>query len=67
MRGKGLKAVSGEVQRGDQGKIPSLKEQCCSGTAARGGGAATVPEGVPEPWRCGTEGRSQWAWWDGLG
>jgi len=32
-----------------------------------GSGGVTVPGGVPEPWRCGTEGRGQWAWWDGLG
>ena len=35
--------------------------------AARGGGGVTVPGGVPEPWGCGTEGRGQWARWDGLG
>jgi len=27
----------------------------------------TIPGGAPEPWGCGTEGRGQWAWWDGLG
>jgi len=32
-----------------------LEEQCCSGTAAQGGGGVTVPEGVPEPCGCGTE------------
>ena len=37
-----------------------------SGTAAQGGGGVTVPGGVQELWRCGTEGRVQWAWWDGL-
>ena len=26
-----------------------------------------VPGAIPEPWGCGTEGRGQWAWWDGLG
>ena len=31
--------------------------------AAQGGGGVTIPGGVPEPWRCGTEGCSQWAWW----
>ena len=45
------------------GRISSPKEQCCSGTAAQGGGAVTVPGGVPEPCGCGTEGRGQWAWW----
>ena len=30
-------------------------------------GVVTIPGGVPEPWRCGTEGRGQWAWWGGLG
>ena len=23
--------------------------------AVQGGGGVTIPEGVPEPWRCGTE------------
>ena len=36
------------------------------GTAAQGGGV-TVPGGAQELWRCGTEGRGQWAQWDGLG
>ena len=49
------------------GNISSLKEWCCSGTATHGGGGVTVPGGVPDQWRCGTEGRGQWAWWDGLG
>ena len=31
------------------------------------GGGVTIPGGVPGPWRCGTEGRGQRAWWDGLG
>ena len=38
------------------GTISSPKEQCCSGTAAQGGGGVTVPGGVPELWGCGTEG-----------
>ena len=32
-----------------------------------GSGAVTVPGGVPEPWRCGTERCGCWAWWGGLG
>jgi len=32
--------------------------------AAQGGGGVTIPGGVQETWRCGTEGRGQWAWWD---
>jgi len=35
-------------------------------TAAQGGGGVTILGGVPEPWRCGTEGPSQWTWWGGL-
>jgi len=27
----------------------------------------TLPGGVPELWGRGTEGRGQWAWWDGTG
>jgi len=34
--------------------------------AAQGGGGVTVPGGVQEPWRCGTEGHGQWAWLGGL-
>ena len=45
------------------GSISSHKEQWRTGTAAHGGGGVTVPGGVQEPWRCGTEGRGQWAWW----
>ena len=63
-----------ESQRGWDGRTsqppaPLLppKEQCCSGTAAHGGGGVTVPGGVPEPWGCGTEGRGQWAQWGELG
>ena len=26
-----------------------------------------VPGGVPEPWRCGTEGRGQQGWWGLVG
>ena len=32
--------------------------------AAQGGGAVAIPGGVEELWRCGTEGRGQWAWAD---
>ena len=37
--------------------------------AAQGGGAVTIPGGVQELWRCGTEGRGQRAWrgWAGVG
>ena len=28
--------------------------------AAQGGGGVTIPGGVAELWRCGTEGRGQW-------
>jgi len=37
------------------------------GTSCPGSGGVTVPGGAPEPWRCGTEGRGQWARWGGLG
>ena len=33
------------------------------GEAAQGGGGVSIPGGVPEQWKCGTEGRGQWAWW----
>jgi len=28
--------------------------------AAQGGGGVTIPGGVQERWRCGTEGRGYW-------
>ena len=31
--------------------------------ADQGGGGDTIPGGVQEPWRCGTEGCVQWTWW----
>ena len=34
---------------------------------AQGGGGVTIPEGVPEPWRCGTEGCGQRARRGGMG
>jgi len=27
----------------------------------------TVPGGVREPWRCGTERHGQWTWWEWVG
>ena len=35
--------------------------------AAQGSGGVTVPGGDREPWRCGTGGRGQWAWWGWVG
>jgi len=31
--------------------------------AAQGSGGVTVPGGVQEACRCGTEGHGGWAWW----
>jgi len=49
------------------GKFSSWKEWLSIGTAAQGGGGVTIPRGVPEPWRSGTEGRGGhdgmgWGW-----
>lgn len=35
--------------------------------AVQGSGRVTIPVGVQEMWRCGTEGHGQWAQYDGLG
>ena len=35
--------------------------------AAQGGGGVTVPGGLAEPWRCGTERCGRWAGGGGLG
>ena len=32
-----------------------------------GSGGVTIHGGAPEQWRCGTEGRGQWARWGGVG
>jgi len=37
------------------------------GTVCPGSGGVPIPGGIPELWRCGTEGHCQWAWRDGLG
>ena len=46
------------------GKISSHKEQLAQAQLPRNAGV-TVPGGVPEPWRCGTEGRGLAGkyWW----
>jgi len=31
--------------------------------AAQGGGGVTIPGGVQEMWRCGTEGHGLVVWW----
>ena len=38
------------------GKISSLSVEALA-QAAQGGGGVTIPGGVQEMWRCGTEGR----------
>jgi len=63
MRGDGLK-LHWRRFRLDFRKNSFQKEWCCSGTAAQGGGAVTIPGGVPELWRRGTEGHGQWTRWD---
>ena len=35
--------------------------------ATQGGRGVTVPGGAQEPWRCGTAGHGQWAWWSWVG
>ena len=35
--------------------------------AAQGSGGVTVPGGVQEACRCGTEGHGGWAWWGWVG
>lgn len=48
--------VSGQIL----GSISPPKERRCSGTAAQR--VITIPEGVPEPWGCGTDGCGQQVW-----
>lgn len=51
------------------GIISSSREQSGTGTGCTGRCGVLVHGGVQEPWGCGTEGRSHWAWWGctGLG
>ena len=44
------------------GKTSQKKHQELA-QAAQGYDAVTVHGSVQEPWRCGTEGRGQWAQW----
>jgi len=64
-RGNGLKFCRGG-SGWILGNISSLKEWSGTGTAALGCDRVTIPGGAPELWRCGTEGRGQWVWWDAL-
>ena len=66
MRGDGLILHQERVRLGIKENFFSeravLQWHSCPGS-----GGVTVHEGVPEPWRCGTEGCGQWAWGGGLG
>jgi len=53
--------VPGEAQVGHQETFILRKSSAAVAQAAQGGGAVTVPGGVPEPCGCGTEGCGQWA------
>ena len=57
---------SGEVKVGYYKQFLLRKSSEALEWAAQGGGGIAIPRGVPEPWRCGTEGRGQWAWCDRL-
>jgi len=48
-------------------KNSSPKEWWCIGTDCPWKWWSHRVQGVQEPWRCGTEGHGQWAWWDGFG
>ena len=49
--------------------LPKEKEQPfpLEPPAQQGGGAVTILRGVQEKGICSSEGRGQWAWWDGFG
>ena len=55
MRGNDL-VVPEEVQVGYQEKLILRKSSEVLAQAAQVGGGVTIPEGVQEVWRCGTEG-----------
>ena len=48
--------MSGEAQVGYEEKFILRKSGEALVQAAKGGGGVTVPGGVQEMWRCGTEG-----------
>jgi len=53
----------GLIRLGIRKKILLRKNGWALVWAALGGGGVTVPGGVQDPWRRGTERRGQWAWW----
>ena len=64
-----LTSFAGDLEHlrlGIMKKNYSLKECNALAQAAQGRGEVIIPGGVQEPWRYGTEGHGQWAWWDGL-
>ena len=62
MRGNGLQLCQGRFRLDLSKNVLSERAVMhCDSCPGRGDGV-TVPGGVKEPWRCGTEGRGQWAW-----
>ena len=54
-------SAPGELQIGYEEKLLLQKSGEAVAQAAQGGGGVTIPGGVPEMRRCGTEGHGQWA------
>ena len=61
MKSNGLKLHRGGF-RLDTGKHFFSEGVVMQWHSCPGSGGVTVPGGVQELWRCGTEGRGQWAW-----
>ena len=57
----------GEFHVGYEEKFLLWKSGQALAQAAQGGGGATIPRGVQELWRCGTEGHGQCYGEDELG
>ena len=64
-----LQVAPGEVQAGYEEQFLCQKSGDAVAQLHRegAGGGVTIPGGVQELQRRGSEGRGQWAWWGGLG